>query len=194
MPTPTRIAAALAILALSVFPVRERLSAQDQPAGERTVPVTVTDRFNRFVAGLSRDQFEIVENGVVRRPTGFANPDAALCVAIVGEPGAASLKEVLGAQDELIEAASLDEAIQRVAASDRRRKAVILTGGAQPGPAPAGIQLVRGESAGLKQLLIELKNQYLVQYEPADPKAPIEVRFQQSSVLPVLKHAWKDPF
>src|SRR5258708_6413840 len=51
----------------------------------RAVHVSVTDPLNRFVTGLDRDNFEIVENGIRRPITGFSDVDSPISLAIVSD-------------------------------------------------------------------------------------------------------------
>jgi hypothetical protein len=192
--TNRRLALLLALVSLVPL-AAPRLSAQPQapPAGARSIAVTVVDPVNRPVSGLGREQFEVLENGVVAEPVGFMNADGPVTIAIVGAPVPPTLKSAMGAEDVLIEATSLDDAIQRLQAAERRKKAIVVVG-ASAGSAPAGIQLVRSNEEALQRTVVGLRNQYVVQFVPSDPSAKIEVRFQQSSLLPVLKHTWTSPF
>src|SRR5580692_9310331 len=47
------------------------------------IPVTVTDPTNRFVLGLEKEDFTILEDGVQQKITHFSGEDAPLSVGIV---------------------------------------------------------------------------------------------------------------
>jgi hypothetical protein len=68
---------------LLVFP-SSNLSGQ-QGSFNRLVLVTITDPLNRFVTGLDRDNFEIIENGSRRAITSFSGVDDPIAVAVVSE-------------------------------------------------------------------------------------------------------------
>ncbi|MDE3195496.1 MAG: VWA domain-containing protein [Acidobacteriota bacterium] len=77
------------------------------------VPVTVTDASGRFVLGLEKNDFEILENGVEQKVTHFSGEDAPLSVGILidtsgsmtmkldtSQSAARELLKTLNAQDE----------------------------------------------------------------------------------------------
>ncbi len=189
---------ALQLALACLIPAGASLLHAQQPQrpqeGTRTIAIAVVDPLDRYVSGIGREQFQVFENGVRVEQTSFMNSDAPAAIAIVGEPAPPTLKSVLGAQDELIEAASFEEAVQRIAASERRKKAIVVAGAAAPGSVPAGILVVQTDAASLQRAVVGVRNQYFVQFVPSDPSAKIELQFQQSSLLPVLKHTWKGPF
>lgn len=91
------------------------------------IPVTVTDPTNRFVLGLEKEDFTILEDGVPQRITHFSGEDAPLSVGIVVDTsGSMGLKmdtshravteflKTMNAQDEafLIQVADKAEIVQ----------------------------------------------------------------------------------
>jgi Ca-activated chloride channel family protein len=90
----------------------------------RVVHVSVTDPLNRFVTGLDRENFKIVENGIRRPITGFSNVDSPISLAIVSDVPLAGVSELNRAQDELIQTQSLSAALRQLAASKNLRKAI----------------------------------------------------------------------
>ena len=59
---------------------------------------------------------------------------------------------------------------------------------------PAGIQVVQADAANAFKVAIELRNQYLLRFQPSDPAARVEVILKQPRGLPFLKPVWKAPF
>jgi hypothetical protein len=157
---------------------------QTQPV--RVVRVTVTDPSNRFVTGIDRDNFQIVENGVARPITGFWDVDSPVTIAIVGET-ALPVRNSDRAGDELIQAKSVAEAVERLMLSRNPRKALVVTTGADTRGVSGDIQVVQASSENLAKWMIELRNQYVVQFASSAANARVEVVLQQPQGLPLLR-------
>lgn len=99
--------------------------------------------------------------------------------------------------DEVIQTSSLSDALRQLTASKAQRKAVIVTTTAEIQRIPAGIQVfqvAQPNAAYAFKVAIELRNQYLLRFQPSDPAAHIEVILKQARGLPSLKPIWKAPF
>lgn len=148
------------------------LSAQ-QPI-KRSVNLTVSDPLNRFVLGLDRDDFEIVEAGVRRAITAFEQAGSPIAIAVV------SNRRVEG---DFIYASTIAEALAQLAASSATRKGLVIADGA--GVVPAGIQVLRVDASVIEKAVVELRNQYVVQFESASSNFDVVVK--QPSGLPALR-------
>lgn len=169
-------------LVLTVSP--STLLAQAQSA--RVVHVTVTDPLNRFVTDIERERFQIVENGVRRPITGFSDVNSPITVAIVSEtplPVNSSERPT----DELIQTRSVSDALRQLVASKNSRKTLVVTTGADTPAIPGNIQVVRTNPDNLSGWVVELRNQYLLQFESSDANAAVEVVLQQPQGLPPLR-------
>ena len=161
-----------------------RLLAQAQSM--RVVHVTVTDPLNRFVTGLEQEQFQIVEKGVRRPITGFSDVNSPMTVAIVSEtplPVNGSARST----DELIQAPSVSAALRQLLASKNARKALVVTTGGDTRGIPGNIQVVQTNPDIAFKWVVELRNQYLLQYESSDANSSVEVVLQQPRGLPPLQ-------
>jgi hypothetical protein len=171
------------------------LSAQQlSPNQTGLIPVTVTDPMNRFVTGLEQENFTLLENGISRPITSFSSVDSPISLAIIAAspfPAAAKLNE---AGDELIQTESLPDAIRLLTASKNPRKALILTTASDGAVVPAGIRVVHADSSDVLRVVIELRNQYLVKFQPSTPAGRVEVVLSQPRGLPVLKPHWDAAF
>jgi hypothetical protein len=164
-----------------------RLTAQGQT--KRLARVTVTDPLNRFVTSLDQESFGVVENGVLRPITDFSSCDSPISLAIVSETPVAldSFSRPERPNDELIQTRSVSDAIQQLLASKNAKKSLIVTTGADTQAVPAGIQVVRSNPEILPKWVVELRNQYLVQFESANASARVEVVLKQPRGLPPLR-------
>ena len=160
------------------------LSAQLQ--SKRLVHVTVTDPLNRFVTGIEQERFQIVENGVHRPITDFSDVGSPISLAIVSEtPVAVSSSD--RPNDELIQTRSVSDALRQLSASKNSRKALIVTTGADTHAIPESIQVVQTNPDNLSKWVVELRNQYLLQFESSNTSAKVEVVLQQPRGLPPLR-------
>jgi hypothetical protein len=168
------------VLAISVSP----LSAQ-APSSKRLAHVTVTDPLGRFVTGIEQERFEIVENGVRRPITDFSDVDSPISLAIVSEtPLAAS--SLYRPNDELIQTRSIADALRQLSASKNPRKALVVTTTTDT-QAIRGVQVVQANPDNLLKAVVELRNQYLLQFESANTSANLEVVLHQPRGLPPLR-------
>jgi hypothetical protein len=176
---------------LHSFPYSHRLliapSAQAQSA--RVVHVTVTDPLNRFVTGLEQEGFQIVEKGVRRPITGFSDAKSPITVAIVSEsPLPVNSPDRLA--DELIQTASVSDALRQLQASKTSGKALVITNAADTRAIPGKIQVVQTDPDNLSKRVVELSNRYLLhllQFQSSDADASVEVILQQPQGLPQLR-------
>jgi len=163
------------------------VSAQ-QASANRLVHVLVTIPGNgKLLTGLTRDNFEIVENGNARPVTSF-NASSPVSIAIVGV-APAEIARLKGPEDELIQLRSVPDAIRELAASKNMRKVLILTVAAE---VPEGTRVLRAADAEtLTKAMIEIHNEYLLGFSSSDPSSVVEVILRQVSGLPPLKIAKK---
>src|SRR5260370_40979305 len=56
-----------------------------QEIAKRYISVTVTDPNNRFVTGLQKEHFEVIEGGVSRAVTEFSDAGSPISIAIVSD-------------------------------------------------------------------------------------------------------------
>lgn len=157
-----------------------------QVPSKRLAHVTVTDPLGRFVTGLERERFEILENGVRRPITGFSDVDSPISLAIISE----TPLPVSGfdrPNDELIQTRSVSDALRQLLASKNTRKALVVTNSADTRAIPAGIKVVQANPDNLFKAVIEIRNQYLLQVESTDASAGVEVVLQQPNGLPPLR-------
>ncbi|HKQ72933.1 MAG TPA: VWA domain-containing protein [Blastocatellia bacterium] len=94
LPLPARAALAVLISFMAVLPVlgqsQEEKPQQDQQqqtikigTNLVTVPVIVTDRYGRFVPGLTRNEFSVREEGSPQRIEDFSSTEAPFSVALL---------------------------------------------------------------------------------------------------------------
>lgn len=156
----------------------------------RVVPVTVTDPSHRFVTGLEQENFEVVENGVRRNITDFLGVDSPIAIAIVGAEPSPSVVKLTRAEDELIQAGSLSDALRQLAGSKQARKALVLTRISESVPAGEGIVVLQTDETNVSRAVVELRNQYLLRFV-ASPSANVEVVFKTPRGLPPLTAHWR---
>lgn len=155
----------------------------------RVVYVSVTDPLNRFVTGLDREDFQVIENGVARPITDFPNSlDSPMSIAVVSDvpltaPPAVSV--------DLIQARLLSDALSLLAASKNQRKALIVVGAADTHQIPGDIETFLAHPDTWQKVVIELRNQYVVRFESQAPSAAIEVVLRQPRGLPPLRPHWQ---
>ncbi len=161
------------------------LPAQDPST--RLVHVTVTDPMGRFVTGLGQETFEVVENGTSRPITGFL-ATTPISVAVVGDVPVRAMTSYRPG-DELLQARSLSDALRQLAASKNVRKAVVLTTASDTSSVnvPSDTQIVRSSPFGAFRDILELRNQYLVQFDSANNSAAVEVVLHQPRGMPRLR-------
>jgi hypothetical protein len=163
------------------------LTAQTQ--SNRLLHVTITDPLGRFVAGLEQERFEIVENGIRRPITGFSDVDSPILLAIVSEK--ALTMGDLNPGEVLIQTPSLDDAIQQLSASKNLRKALVVTTAIDAQAIPSGIQIVQAKPDDLFSVVVELRNEYVLQFESSNSSAAIGVVLKQPRGIPPLQATLK---
>jgi hypothetical protein len=173
----------IAVIASSV----PYLPAQTQ--SNRLVHVTITDPLGRFVTGIEQERFEIVENGIQRPITGFSDVDSPILLAIVSEK-TVTMGD-LNPRDVLIQTPSLNDAIQQLSASKNLRKALVVTAAIDAQAIPSGIQIVQAKPDDLFRVVVELRNEYLLQFESSNSSSAIEVVLKQPRGLPSLQATLK---
>jgi len=175
-----------ALLAFSPLPA--------QPAESGTLPVTITDPLNRFVTGLDKDNFVVLENGASRPITYFADTHYPIAIAIISESPLQFDPQLIRPVDEIIQATSASEALRQLAASKSLRKAIIQTTSAAVTDVAAGVQVIQIDRDNVAKAVTELRNQYLLRYQASAPSAQIEIVLKQPRGLPPLKPVWKAAF
>ena len=164
--------------------------ASAQVSSKRSVDVSVTDPLHRFVTHLEPSNFEIVENGARRTITAFSEAGSPISIAVVSVEPLPAIP-ALGAQDEVIQAPSVADALRRLAASKNSRRAIMFLAPADTQAIPAGIQIVQTNREMLPKWAIEFRNQYRIEFESSAPSASVELMFKPTSGLPELKLHWK---
>jgi hypothetical protein len=191
--TPRFAAFAIAVIVSATLPIVLTVGAarvSGQVPSKRHIDVTVTDPLHRFVTGLEQEHFELVENGVRRAVTNFSGVDSPLSVAIVCEeplPPVGTLRP----DDELIQTPSLSNALRQLAASKSSRKALVITTATDTQSIPADIQTLQIDRANLLKAVVELRNQYRIEFESSSPAAGVEVIIKPPRGLPPLQANWK---
>jgi hypothetical protein len=178
------------LLTVSVLPV----AAQLPPNQSAVIPVAVTDPLNRFVTGLELENFTVLENGVPRPITNFFDLDSPISIAIVSELPLPAAAKLSGPDDDLIQTGSLSDGLRQLAASKNLRKTIILLTAWDTRIIPGGIQVIQADPGKLLEAVIEVRNQYLLQFQPSVPAARLEVIVNKPRGLPVLKPVWKRLF
>lgn len=166
-----------------------RLSAQ--ASSKRLVHVTVTEPYHRFVTGLDKDGFEVVENGVRRAITEFSSPASPLSLAIVSDEPMTEVSAFKGSADELIQSRSLPDALRQLSASKNFRKVLVITTSADTQAIPRGIEVFETSPDHLLKTVVEIRNQYLLQFDSSTPSAAVEIILKQPRGLPVLQANYK---
>ncbi len=165
-----------------------RVSAQ--VSSKRHIDVTVTDPLHRFVTGLEQEHFELVENGARRAITDFSGVDSPISLAIVCEEPLPAIGR-LGPEDELIQTRSLFNALRQLSASKNSRKALVITTTTDTQAIPADIQTFQTDRANVLKVVVELRNQYRLEFESSSPSASVEVVLKPPRGLPPLQPNWK---
>lgn len=153
----------------------------------RSIYVSVSDPLNRFVSGLARDHFTVVENGVTRTVSSVVDADSPIAIAVVGDLAVPAVAGEMGPKDVVIQTKSLEEAVQQLTASTSARKTLIVTTGAELPALAEGIQLLRVEPAMLSRTLIEVRNQYLLRVEGDGSNGGLGVTVRSPRGLPSLQ-------
>jgi hypothetical protein len=154
----------------------------------RMIHVTVTDGSGRFVTGIDKAQFEIVQNGIHCPITGFSDVDAPISLAIVTEPLVLELAITeFTPGGETIQTLSLPDALRQLSASKNQRKTLIVTAALDRHAIPPGIQVVQAKRDDLVKAVVEVHNEYLIQFESADSSERVEVLLKQPRGLPPLR-------
>ena len=158
-----------------------------QAQSDRLVHVTVTDPRGRFVTGLEQEHFAIIENGVNRRIINFSDVTSPISVAIVSETQLDAGSFSSNNNDELIQTRSVSDALQQLSASKNLRKALVVTTAVDTQAIPAGIQVVQAALDNIQKVVVELHNEYLLQFESANASTGVEVSLKPPRGLPPLR-------
>ena len=162
-----------------------------QTTSMRIVHVSVTDSLQRFVTGLDQDHFELVEAGSRRVITNFSGTDSPIAIAIVSDAPVPAVSKFNGPEDELIQTKSLSDALRQLSASRTPRKALVITTATPASQViPSGIPIARVDPANVLKAVVELRNQYLLQFESPAPSATLQIVLNAPRGLPVLKLHW----
>lgn len=165
--------------------------ASAQVTSKQFLHITVTDPHNRFVVGLQSENFQVLENGVRLVTTEISNPDTAISLAIVSAEPVPSAKLAAGIADELFQASSVSAALRQLAASKNSRKVILILDSSESQTIPGGIQALISTRENLSKTIIELRNQYQIQFESSNPSARLEVVIKPLTVMPVMQAHWK---
>jgi hypothetical protein len=157
-----------------------------QAPSDRMVQFTVTDPLNRFVTGLDRKIFEVIENGVRRPITGFEGVDSPMAVAIVSDSPLAEASNLNRADDELIQARSVADALRQLSVAKNARKVMVVSNAFDTQAVPPGIQVMKLNPDLLIKGVVEAHNQYLLRFESGNTSAAVEVVLQQPRGFPPL--------
>ena len=164
--------------------------AAAQAPSTRRIEVTVTEPSGRFVTGLEREDFEVIENGVRRVITRFAAAQLPISLAVVSKERLPAM-DIPGAAD-LIQTTSLSDALRQLAASPHSLKAIVTTAEVPMATGiPPEIELVTVAPDGVAKAVAELRNQYRLEFESDPPSAEVEVVAKERRGLPRLKVNWK---
>jgi hypothetical protein len=162
------------------------ISAQQAPYN-RLVHVIVTEPANRIVTGLAQENFEVIENGVVR-PVTFFDRDSRVSIALVGV-SAAGVARLNRPEDDLIQAQSVADAVQQLAASKNIRKALIVVGAGATAAVPDGIEVLNSDETNLPRTVLEVYTEYVLGFSSSGRISTIEVTLKPPEGLPPLKLA-----
>jgi hypothetical protein len=154
---------------------------------KRLVHFTVTDPLNRFVTGLDQKILEVVENGVRRTTTGFWDVDFPVALAIVSESTLAEASNFNRADDELIQARSVADALQQLSVAKNARKIMVVSTTFDTQAVPEGIQVMKVDPSILIKAAVDVHNQYWLQFESVNTPSGVEVVLQPPQGLPLLK-------
>jgi hypothetical protein len=90
-------------------------------------------------------------------------------------------------EDELIQTPSLSNALRQLSASKNSRKALVVTTTTDTQAIPGGIQTLQINRANLLKAVVELRNQYRLEFESSSPSASVEVVLKPPRGLPPLQ-------
>jgi len=181
-----RIALSPVLVLAGVAPLlAQETPAQETPAS-RIVHVTINDPMNRVVSGLDRQNFDVKEDGAAQPITAFSDANSPITIAIVaqGIPAAVTALRPPGA--EIIQAPSVADALQALAASKSPRKALIFASGAIVGEIPSEIQVLKTGSQNLMKAVLQAENSYCIWFSSARPASAVEVSLRPPAGLPPL--------
>jgi len=158
----------------------------------RQINVTVTDPLNRFVTGLEREHFEVVQQGVPLSIAAFSAPESQITIALVTDTPLQGSVGVAGPKELLIQTRSLADDLTQLSASTNTRKYLVMTTSTTGNVSiPGGIEAQIVEPANLSRAVIELRNQYVLLVGGVGPSAEFEVVLKQPRGLPTLRPNWK---
>jgi hypothetical protein len=175
----------LLVTALALTVCALLVAAQAQ--SKKLVQFTVTDPMNRFVTGLDQKTFEVVENGVRRPITGFWDVDSPMALAIVSDSPLAEASNFNRANDELIQARSVADALRQFSVAKNARKIMVVSTAFDTQALPEGIQVIKVNPNILIKAVVEAHNQYVLEFESGSTSASVEVVLQQPQGLPPLR-------
>lgn len=89
--------------------------------------------------------------------------------------------------DELIDAAGVADAVQRLSSSKNARRVLIASTGTDTQNVPEGIQVLIADEATLPLTLREVHQSYVIELAPAATGSSIDVRLKPPKGLPPLK-------
>jgi hypothetical protein len=179
--TPSRLLFTALALTVCALPVAAQVPSK------RLVHFSVTDPLNRFVTGLDQKIFEVVENGGRRPVTGFWDVDSPVALAIVSESPLAEASNFNRADDELIQARSVADALRQLSVAKNARKIMVVSTAFNTQGVPEGIQVMKVNPDILIKAVVDAHNQYWLQFESGNTSAGVEVVLQQPQGLPPLR-------
>src|SRR5947209_2024721 len=179
--TTSRLPFTALALTVCTLPVAAQVSSRG------LVHFTVTDRLNRFVTGLDQKIFEVVENGGRRRVIGFWDGDSPVSLAIVSDSPLSEASNFSRADDELIQARSVADALRQLSVAKNARKIMVVSTAFNTQAVPEGIQVMKVTPDILIKAVVDAHNQYWLQFESGNTSAGVEVVLQQPQGLPPLR-------
>src|SRR5579871_6872149 len=99
------------------------LLAQETPTS-RILHVVVNDPMNRQVTGLPSQDFDVMEDGMLRPITAFRDANSSISLAIVGQSIPAAVMALRRPDDDFAAVQSVADAVRTLAASTKSRKAL----------------------------------------------------------------------
>jgi GWxTD domain-containing protein len=165
-------------------------TAMGRPLFNRLLRWTVTDALNRYIAGLTQEHFDVLENGFSKSLVYFEGPGSPMAIAVCAGSDVTNISSqpVPG----LVQVRSIEDAVRHVSSQRAARKVIINADGcsvpASSTVIPRGIFTVKAESAMVSKTIVEITNQYVGGYISDAPGVNAEVTIRRKPIgLPALE-------